>query len=177
MDNEIVTVISILSVDLTCYLLPTNNNNYNNDRSQTVAIVNININKYLNSTTYTSQEQIWYGLSAGNSGVRNIRFNPGELWEENGRDWGNNYIAQKIIRCQSWSWSNKDVTASPECGVIFVLIAISNQGARVPLTFLSLLISTETYFIFSRHQKTNIWSSSNPILISLFCLDFNSLIR
>ena len=58
MDNEIVTVISILSVDLTCYLLPTNNNNYNNDRSQTVAIVNININKYLNSTTYTSQEQI-----------------------------------------------------------------------------------------------------------------------
>ena len=39
MDNEIVTVISILSVDLTCYLvLPTNNNNnYNNDSSQTVA--------------------------------------------------------------------------------------------------------------------------------------------
>ena len=38
MDNEIVTVISILSVDLTCYLvLPTNNNNnYNNDSSQTV---------------------------------------------------------------------------------------------------------------------------------------------
>ena len=34
-DNEIVTVISILSVDLTCYLvLPTNNNNnYNNDSS------------------------------------------------------------------------------------------------------------------------------------------------
>ena len=119
------------------------------------SVVNIKINKqkYLTRQHFSSnfQELIWYEVSAGSQGVRNIRFNPEELWEMSGRDWWNNYIAQKIIRCQSFSWSNKDVTASPECGVISVLIAISNQGARVPLT--SHFISSETNFIFSPHEK------------------------
>ena len=44
MDNEIVTVSSILSVDLSCYLLPPNNNNYYNTGTDRT-VVNININK------------------------------------------------------------------------------------------------------------------------------------
>lgn len=36
----------------------------------------------------------------------------------------NNYIAHKMLKCQSLSARNKEVGASPECGVISVLIAI-----------------------------------------------------
>ena len=134
------------------------------------SVVNIKINKqkYLTRQHFSSnfQELIWYEVSAGSQGVRNIRFNPEELWEMSGRDWWNNYIAQKIIRCQSFSWSNKDVTASPECGVISVLIAISNQRARVPLTS---HLNRNKLYIFSS-WKTNIWFSSNPFLSLCFVL-------
>ena len=167
MDNEIVTVSSILSVDLSCYLLPPNNNNYYNtgtDRDRQ------DCRKYqYKQTEYQRQQhfhpKIWYGHQQET------------LW------WEVFSLILRLVRLDNrnnykW-WSVNHLVRATKMWVPLRNVKLFSYWLLFRIRepeFLS-PASPLKPVLLHWHQKQISGATSNPILISLFCLDFNSLMR